>query len=210
MENARPIDIVVTNLKREAIKGALLKTTLGGKTEEFILPDLAAGKSYTAKFTPNTTLKPAEYELQVRFEIGDYSTKQSKKLQIIGRLPPRMPVIMWGAGGNEIPRLKEIGFTHFVGFSDQGAPEMWKEKKLLPPGSPETIAQNRTCLDDALANGLEVIASLSPDDTLAADAKNLRVNRKGVSHTRKDIIASIPEFAPFFQTLGASMGKTYG
>lgn len=210
MENTRPIDIVVTNLKRETMKGAQLKASLGGKTEHFILPDLATGKSFTAKFSLNTALKPAGYELLARFESDDYTTEQSTKLQIVGRPPPRMPVIMWGAGGDEIPRLKELGFTHFIGFSDQGAGDMWKEKKMLPPGSPEYIARNRTYLDDALANGLEVVASLSPHDTLAADAKNLRVDRQGASYTRKDIIASKPDFAPFFQTLGVSIGKTYG
>jgi hypothetical protein len=54
MENTRPIDIVVTNLKRETMKGAQLKASLGGKTEHFILPDLATGKSFTAKFSLNT------------------------------------------------------------------------------------------------------------------------------------------------------------
>lgn len=210
METARPIDIVVTNLKRDTMKGATLNASLGGKTEDFIVPDLAAGKSFTAKFSLNTALKPAAYELRARFETGDYATEQSTKLQIVGRLPPRMPVIMWGAGGDEIPRLKELGFTHFVGFSGQGAGDMWKEKKLLPPGPPEYIARNRAYLDEALANGLEVVASLSPHDTLEADPKNLRVDRKGVPYTRQDIIASTPEFAPFFQTLGTSIGKAYG
>jgi hypothetical protein len=210
MEAAKPIDIVVTNLKRDTMKAATLKASLGGKTEDFIVPDLAAGKSFTAKFSLNTALKPAAYELRARFETGDYATEQSTKLQIVGRMPPRMPVIMWGAGGDEIPRLKDLGFTHFVGFSGAGAGDMWKEKKLLPPGPPEYIARNRAYLDEALANGLEVVASLSPHDTLEADPKNLRVDRKGVPYTRQDIIASTPEFAPFFQTLGTSIGKAYG
>lgn len=111
METARPIDIVVTNLKRDVMKAATLKASLAGKTEDFIVPDLAAGKSFTAKFSLNTALKPAAYELRARFEAGDYATEQSTKLQIVGRMPPRMPVIMWGAGGDEIPRLKDLGFT---------------------------------------------------------------------------------------------------
>ena len=210
METAKPIDIVVTNLKRDVMKAATLKASLGGKTEDFIMPDLAAGKSFTAKFSLNTALKPAAYELRARFESGDYATEQSAKLQIVGRMPPRMPVIMWGGGGDEIARLKDIGFTHFIGFSALNAGEMWQQKKQLPPGSPEYIARNRGYLDEALANGLEVVASLSPHDTLEADPKNLRVDRKGVPYTRQDIAAATPEFAPFFQTVGASIGKAYG
>jgi hypothetical protein len=210
MEAAKPIDIVVTNLKRDVMKAASLKVSLGGKTEDFILPDLAAGKAFTARYTLNTALKAGDYDLRARFESGGYATEQSATLKIVPRMPPRMPVIMWGAGGNEIARLKDLGFTHFIGLSGQGAAEMWKEKKILPPGSPEYIARNRAYLDEALANGLEVVASLSPHDTLEADAKNLRVDRKGVPYARKDIAAATPEFAPFFQTVGTSVGKAYG
>jgi hypothetical protein len=38
-----------------------------------------------------------------------------------------MPVIMWGAGGGEIPRLKDIGFTHFIGLgADYGS--LWANR----------------------------------------------------------------------------------
>ena len=209
METARPIDIVVTNLKRDTMKAATLKASLGGKTEDFIVPDLAAGKSFTAKFSLNTALKPAAYELRARFETGDYATEQSTKLQIVGRMPPRMPVIMWGAGGDEIPRLKDLGFTHFVGLgADYGT--MWENRAIAPPAKPEVIAKNRAILDSALANGLEVVASLSPSRVLESDPKNLRIGRDGKPYTRQDICASMPDFAPFFQVVGMSVGKAYG
>lgn len=209
METARPIDIVVTNLKRDTMKAATLKASLGGKTEDFIVPDLAAGKSFTAKFSLNTALKPAAYELRARFETGDYATEQSTKLQIVGRMPPRMPVIMWGAGGDEIPRLKDLGFTHFIGLgADYGT--MWENRAIAPPAKPEVIAKNRAILDSALANGLEVVASLSPSRVLESDPKNLRIGRDGKPYTRQDICASMPDFAPFFQVVGMSAGKAYG
>ena len=209
METARPIDIVVTNLKRDTMKAATLKASLGGKTEDFIVPDLAAGKSFTAKFSLNTALKPATYELRARFETGDYATEQSTKLQIVGRMPPRMPVIMWGAGGDEIPRLKDLGFTHFIGLgADYGT--MWENRAIAPPAKPEVIAKNRAILDSALANGLEVVASLSPSRVLESDPKNLRIGRDGKPYTRQDICASMPDFAPFFQVVGMSVGKAYG
>lgn len=210
MEVAKPVDIVVTNLKRETMKGARLKVGLGGKDEEFIVPDLAAGKAFTAHFTVNTALKPAEYVLRARFETGDYATEQSATFQIVPRLPPRMPVVMWGAGGDEIARLKDLGFTHFIGLGSQSAAEMWKEKKVLPAGTPEYIARNRAMLDEALKNGLEAVASLSPGRILESDARNLRVDRAGKPYARQDIDAAMPEFAPYFQSVGTSMAKTYG
>ena len=209
METARPIDIVVTNLKRDTMKSATLKASLGGKTENFIVPDLAAGKSFTAKYLLNTALKPAEYELRARFEVGDYATEQSTTLQIVPRMPVRMPVIMWGGGGDEMARMKDLGFTHFIGLgADYG--EIWQQKKVVPPAKPEVIAKNRAMLDAALQNGLEVIASLSPSRVLESEAKNLRVDRAGKPYARQDIAASTPEFAPFFQSVGMSVAKAYG
>jgi hypothetical protein len=209
METARPIDIVVTNLKHDTMKSATLKASLGGKTENFIVPDLAAGKSFTAKYLLNTALKPAEYELRARFEVGDYATEQSTTLQIVPRMPVRMPVIMWGGGGDEMARLKDLGFTHFIGLgADYG--EIWQQKKVVPPAKPEVIAKNRAMLDAALQNGLEVIASLSPSRVLESEAKNLRVDRAGKPYARQDIAASTPEFAPFFQSVGMSVAKAYG
>ncbi len=56
---------------------------------------------------------------------------------LVARHPVRMPVIMWGAGGEEIPRLKELGFTHFIGMSAL-AGAIWQEKKAVPPETPPT------------------------------------------------------------------------
>jgi hypothetical protein len=46
METAKPVEIVVTNLRRETMTGAKLSVNLGAKDEDFIVPDLAAGKSF--------------------------------------------------------------------------------------------------------------------------------------------------------------------
>lgn len=209
METARPVDVVITNLRREVMKAANLTLSFGGKDENFIVPDLAAGKSFTAKHTVNTALKPEHYTLRARFSVGEYATEQTAEFQIVPRLAPRMPVVMWGAGGDEIARLKDIGFTHFIGLSAQ-AGDIWKEKKVLPPGSPEYIARNRRYLDEALANGLEVVAGMSPANVLESDPANLRVDRAGKPYARQDICASTPEFAKFFQNVGQSVARAYG
>lgn len=209
MEAAKPVEIVVTNLRRETLKAARLKVSLGGTNEEFLVSDLAMGKSFMAKYLLNTSLKADEYELRARFEAGDYATEQSAMLKLVPRVPERMPVIMWGASGEEMERVKDIGFTHFIGLgADYG--EMWKQKKIVPPAKPEVIAKNRAMLDLALANGLEVIASLSPAHALESEEKNLRVGRDGKAYARQDICASLPDFASFFQVVGMSVAKAYG
>ncbi len=208
--NARPVEILCTNLRHEILKGARLRLSFGGRNEEFILPDLAPGKAHAAKFTVSTALKPGLYTLRARFETSGYATEQSAGFEIVPRLAPRMPVVMWGGGGDDIAQLKDIGFTHFIGFSAPNAGEIWQAKKSLPPGSPEYIARNRGYLDEALKNGLEVVAGLSPSSALMSDPKNLRVDRAGKPYERQDICASVPEFAPFFQTVGQSVVKAYG
>jgi len=208
--NVKPVEIICTNLQRETLKAAKLKLSFGGKDEEFILPDLKPGGEHTAKLTADTKLKPGRYTLTARFETGEYSNELSTTIEIVPRLAPRMPVVMWGASGDEIARLKDIGFTHFIGLRDAGSGDMWHQKKQLPAGTPEDIAARRGVLDEALRNGLEVVASLSPSDVLKTDPKNLRVNREGKIYERQDICASIPEFASFYQTVGQSIAKTYG
>lgn len=209
METAKPVEIVITNLKQDVMKGASLKVSLGGETEDFIVPDIAAGKSFSAKYSLNTALKPAEYELRARFQVGDYATEQFATLRIVPRMPPRMPVIMWGGGADEMARMKDIGFTHFIGLGADYS-EIWQQKKVVPPAKPEVITKNRAMLDEALKNGLEVVASLSPGRVLERDAKNLRVDRAGKPYERQDIAASTPEFASFFESVGMSVAKAYG
>ncbi|MFZ2277663.1 MAG: LamG domain-containing protein [Prosthecobacter sp.] len=209
METAKPVEIVCTNLQREVLKGARLKVSLGGTTEEFLVSDLAMGKSFTARYLFNTALKADDYELRARFETGDYATEQSTALKIVARVPERMPVIMWGASGEEMERVKDLGFTHFIGLGADYS-EMWHQKKIVPPAKPEVIVKNRAMLDQALANGLEVIASLSPAAALEKEDKNLRVGRDGKAYARQDICASLPDFASFFQVVGMSVAKAYG
>ena len=209
MELAKTVDVICTNLRRETMQAAKLTLNFGGKDENFIVPDLAAGKSFTAKYTVNTALKPERYVMRAKFSVGDYATEQTTEFEIVPRLAPRMPVVMWGANAEEMDRLKDIGFTHFIGLgADAG--EIWTQKKVVPPGKPEVIERNRRHLDEALAKGLEVVASLSPASVLESDPKNLRVDRAGKPYARQDIDAAMPEFAPFFQSVGMSMAKAYG
>lgn len=209
METAKPVEIVCTNLRREVLKGARLKVSLGGTNEEFLVSDLAMGKSFTARYVFNTALKADDYELRARFETGDYATEQAATLKLVARVPERMPVIMWGGGGEEMERMKDLGFTHFIGLGADYS-EMWHQKKIVPPAKPEVIAKNRAMLDQALANGLGVVASLSPAAALEKEDKNLRVGRDGKAYTRQDICASLPDFASFFQVVGMSVAKAYG
>lgn len=214
LEDAEPLTVTCTNLRREPLTGAILYLSWsdGGSIEAVPLPELAPGSSKVIEFPVDTSLRPGDYTFRARLDLSGsrpLSTSRERNFTLVARLPERMPVIMWGAGGEEIPRLKELGFTHFIGMSAL-AGEIWKEKKPVPPGDASYISRNRNYLDEALANGLEVVASVSPMRILESDPAHLRVGRDGKPYTRQDICASIPEFTPFFRNVGESMTAAYG
>jgi len=212
MEPAASISIKCVNLRREKAKDAQLVIEFGGKSETTILPELAPGAEYTVKFSINTELKPDLYTLRARLELGGLTVVRTADYQIVARPAPQMPVVMWGAGGSEIPRLKEIGFTHFIGFGAQ-VDDIWAqraEKTEVAPGSPEYIQKNLLTLDQALANDLHVVTTLAPSRWLENKSELLRVDRTGKPLERKDICASLPELPAFYEKVGRSVSRTYG
>lgn len=210
METAKPIGVTVTNLKRAVLAGAKLRVTLAAQEQVFDVPELKSGKSFGAKVTFNTSLKAGKYPLVTRLELPGYATEQGADFELVTRpVPNAMPVIMWGAGPDEAARLKDIGFTHSLGLRAEVG-EIWEQKKAVPPGKPESIAQNRRMLDQALSNGLEVIASLSPASLFEGKAEYLRTDRQGKPLARPTVNASLPEQAPFFENVGRAVARAYG
>lgn len=135
MERAEPVQILCTNLRRETLREARLVVDIAGKQETFLLPELAPGKPYTARQTLSTALKPGSYMLRARLETQGAVSEKPFAFEIAARpVPGTMPVVMWGASAEEIPRLKDIGFTHFAGFS-AGVGDIWQAKKEAPPSA---------------------------------------------------------------------------
>lgn len=214
LEKAAPVRVSCVNLRREPLAGAALNLSWsdGGGSKMIPLPELAPGAEHVASFPVDTALKPGDYTFKVRLDLTKpkpFATSRETGFTLVARLPVRMPVIMWGAGGEEIPRLKDLGFTHFIGMSAP-AGAIWQEKKAVPPGDAAYLARNRRHLDEALANGLEVVAGVSPMNVLESDPANLRLGRDGKPYERRDICASKPEFAPFFRNVGSAMTAAYG
>jgi hypothetical protein len=210
MEPEQKVRIDVTNLQRETMDGGKLRVTVADKEEVFDVKALKSGKTFTASHAFNTGLKPGLYTLRARLELDGYATEKSEDFEIVARaLPDVMPVVMWGASPEDALLLRDIGFTHCAGLGVE-AGEMWTQKKVLPPGSPEFIAKKRVQLDEALRQGISVFASLSPGNALEHDASLLRVGRDGKPYARQDIDASNPDLLPFFENVGKSVAKTYG
>ncbi len=213
MEPAAPVRVICTNLRREPLTGTTLTLgwSDGGRTETIALPDLAPGAEHVASFAVDTALRPGDYLFRARLDLTKpkaLTTSRETGFTLVARHPVRMPVIMWGAGGEEIPRLKELGFTHFIGMSAL-AGAIWQEKKAVPPETPPTSPATAVISTRPSPTGSSH-RGVSPMNVLESDPANLRVGRDGKAYERRDICASKPEFAPFFRNVGSAVTAAYG
>lgn len=210
MERAQTVEILCTNFRRQPLTGAELELEFDGKSEAVPLPELRPGATHTVRYPVDTTLKPGFYTLRARLKTGTGTSERSRDFQLVPRPPAgRMPVIMWGANSGEIPRLKDIGFTHYIGLGTQLG-DIWKEKKDVPPGDAAFMAAQRQGLDAALAAGLGVVASVSPARLFEHRPEYHRVGRDGQPFARATLCASMPELPPFFENAGRSLARAYG
>ncbi|OHE81506.1 MAG: hypothetical protein A2107_11085 [Verrucomicrobia bacterium GWF2_62_7] len=147
---------------------------------------------------------------------GAYVSEESFPVVIVARpLPKRMPVLMWGIGGTdhvikELPRLKQIGFTHCLGMgTDFGA--IFEAGKPTVVSKPETVAETKRMLNLALANDLGICVSLSPGNWAEHKKEFLRIDRQGKSNLQRPSICGLfPEMQKLSYNVGASVAQTYG
>ncbi len=220
MEKVLPLRFSLINTQRDVLKGASVRFTLEGvEVACATVPELASGASQTQEVSLDTSLRPGSYALRARVEIpgvSPYASEESFAVTLMARKPVRMPVVMWGLYGapnviKEMPRLKEIGFTHCLGFgADYG--RMVDAGKPVEPDSPEKVAEVKRMLNAALANDIGIIATLSPGHW-AAEAKKeyRRVDKNGKSSDAKpSLCASFPEMQTLCYNVGASVAQAYG
>ena len=220
MEKGQVLRFTLTNLLRAPLKGAVARVSMSGHREKtFKLPELAAGETKNIDYPLDTSLRPDTYQVNASISIpGDkpYKGQESFPLAIVARRTPnRMPVVMWGGGGvTQIPRMKEIGFTHSLGLScDFG--KVWKEGKPTEAGRPDRVAKAKEMLNFCLENDFGMVAGLSPGRHLQYKDEFRRVDRKGKLYGGKDkkkgdVCGQFPEAAKFCYNVGASVAQTYG
>jgi hypothetical protein len=185
-ESAPSLQVTVVNQQPQPLTDARLTVTPpGGMAKTISLPAIAAGESHTESVAWDTWLRPDDYRVRAQLEVpGDPPTQieGSLTLQLRPRpLPHRMPVVMWGIGSpdefaREFPRLKQLGFTHCLGFgADYGS--IWQAKKPLPASSPTNIEATKRMLDTALAADRRV----TPSGKLSEVAAGAAASRSGRS-----------------------------
>ncbi|MDD2599473.1 MAG: hypothetical protein PHO37_09630 [Kiritimatiellae bacterium] len=220
MESAPPMQLRLSNLRPDLITGGRVVVTADGmEWANAQLPELASGAEHILLVPVDTKLKPGQYQIKASVEVfgkSSYKTAESFLFTIVPRHPVRMPVVMWGLYGaervsKEFARLKEIGFTHSLGFgADQEL--IFAAGKPVAPGSEEQVGKVKRMLNLALANDIGVIATLSPGSGIGRSRKELlRVDRAGKANESKPTTcAAYPGLAEFSYNVGAAVAQTYG
>jgi hypothetical protein len=220
MEKAAPLAFTLANARRDTLKDVTVTFTLDGVAVACIaVPEIPPGASHALEAPLDTSLRPGVYALRARVEVSGgvpYASEEAFPVTIAPRRPARMPVVMWGVYGaqqvlKELPRLKEIGFTHCLGFgADSG--RIYEAGKPALPDAPEKVAEVKRMLNVALAEDFGVIASLSPGHWAAGARKELRrVGQSGLSSDAKpSACAASPGLGAFCYNVGASVAQAYG
>lgn len=220
MEPGVELQFGVTNLQSATIEGATLTFESDGvPPHEVKLPALEGGGSCAVAQPFDTTLRPDRYRVRATLRLpgaAAWSATSSFDVTLVPRPPPfRMPVVMWGIGSpesvlKELPRLKELGFTHCLGLgADYGL--IRKAGGPVAAGDDDRVAASKRMLNEALAQDLGIIASLSPGHALEDDASLWRVHRDGRANTnRPSVCALTPGLSNHCWNVGASMARTYG
>ena len=217
MEEAPQLSFGIVNQLATPLEGATLEVTGLGPAVTHEIPRVAAGESFVVTQTFDTRLRPGRYEVTGKLRLaGDppQVREETLPLALVPRPVSRMPVVMWGIGSpasfeEELPRLRELGFTECLGFGpDYG--DVWTKKAPGTIASRERAVDVREMLDLALANQFGIAANLAPGHFLDSFTDLQRVDRNGLPYARKNANAALPEIQAFGEHIGASVARTFG
>ncbi len=217
-ESPATLRLKLTNFARDTLVGAAVTFDLDGfGTQQTKVADLGPGESKVVEYPVDTSLRPDSYRLTARLAVDEPEPRETREtipIRIVARRPPhQFPVLMWGVYGGvskEAERLKRIGFTHVLGFgADYG--KIFDTGQPTEAAEPEKVEAVRQSLDEALANDLTLVASLSPGAAMRGREKFRRIDRKGKPYkSREDICGLFPELRTYCYNVGASVANTYG
>jgi len=209
----------VTNLMQTRLtKGKVIVSIPGLDRKETPISNLSPGQTRAVDYPLDLSLRPDTYHLVARLSVQEpqpYESEDRFTIRIVPRRPPdRFPVLMWGVGSpanvlKEMDRLKRIGFDHVLGFrADYG--KIFDAGSPTDAAAPEEVEQTRQMLDEALANDMTIVASLSPGAAMRGREEFQRIDRNGQPHAKEDICGLFPELQKYCYNVGASVARSYG
>lgn len=213
-EKDRTLTVTFHNDAQDDIIGAKIKVSVGGTEKIMDIGNISALNSSTVSIPVNTALRPGTYTVDV---IVDYTANGkshgvNEKLEytIVPRDLPFMPVILWGMG--DIPRLKDIGFTHNMRYMS-GLSEIWKAGKPTDMSETPYGEQVRQSINEHLKNGLRLCLSIAPGMWIARNLKEPKYNRTGKDGQPLGVLnadVAHPDIQQYGFNTGATLTKTYG
>lgn len=188
----------------------------GGPRKEIAVGSVGLDENRQVAAGIDTSLRPDKYQGRIvvvgRAGEAVHRAELPVELVIAPRpVPGRMPVVLWGTG--DLPRVKEIGFTHQLqGLADFGA--IWAGDGSVDSLSGDRLAEAGRELDEHLAEGIGVVATLSPghwlQDSVELGPRFARVDRAGKVGEKPSLCAQFPEVSSFARRVGESVGHTFG
>ena len=208
----------IRNLSPKPITGATLQARIEGHAvQQAAVLEIAPGSVHTAEFTFDTSLRPDTYPVMLNVTVSGETSRQfteTTTIHLVPRqLPHRMPVVMWGIGGvtdvvSELPRLKQIGFTHCLG-GEVDYKAVTSSDVPVSMLKPERVPATIEMLDTALANDFRILAATSPPYFAGYLKEYLQVDREGKAYKREALTPNVPKVLRAFEMAGASIAKTY-
>ncbi len=182
MARAMPLKITCTNHRARPLIGANMTFETAGVSQSFIFPDLEPGASHVNEYGPDTALKPGSYTLEVSMGTGSGRVSRVTEFEIVPRRTQMLPVIMQGAGREDLSHLRELACTHWIGMTNMDAPYLGASER-------HHHLKVRPRMDEGLAFGLKTVAALSPWRALMSDASQHRIDRAGRAYEPGDLNA---------------------
>jgi hypothetical protein len=211
--------VSVRNLQPTPLLGAKMTIVSEGQPTQVIeLPEIPGASVHQVPLSFDTKLRPDTYPIQVSVtSTGEPARKitESTTVVLVPRaVPLRMPVVMWGIGGvqevvAELPRLKQIGFTHCLGGTvdhQRIATSVEPTLTTRPEQMPATIEM----LDAALTHDLKILAATTPSYFEPHLHEYLQKGRDGKPYRRQSLTPNAPPVMQAFERAGASIAKTFG
>ena len=213
MEKEAAVSFAVVNTRRQVLSGARATFLLGGMPLAAPdVPDLKPGEEHVIDLAIDTRLRPDTYSLSATIDIAGerpFRSTQEFAITIVPRqLPHSMPVVMWGGALGQIDVLADLGFTHCLGtWADFN--KIWEAGEPTEPTTAEGMEKAIASLDDALAHGVGVVASLSPGRWAASKEELRRIGANG-KPVGEDVCGLFPQVPKFCYNVGASVAAAYG
>lgn len=182
MGRSLPLKINCTNLRARPLIGANMTFEAAGISQSFIFPDLEPGASHISEFGPDTALKPGSYKLEVSIGSGSSRVSRMTEFEIVPRRTQMLPVIMEGARQEDLPHLRELACTHWIGLTNVDAPYLGATDR-------HHHLKVSSRMDEGLAFGLRTVAALAPWRVLISDGSQYRIDREGRAYLPTDLNA---------------------